>query len=277
MRLALAALRLEGSCFFSSLCPISASLVRFWIVDWSIAGPELHKALATYVMDNTEPDDTVLVWGVDTAINFQSGRDSPTPYNHGYPLIVPNEESGENVRQMVKDLERNKPVMIVDTTLRDGDRIPPLHPLLRRLWWFEGGRRDIEQLGPIYRFVESYCHVATEYDGAIIYRCRYPIRTGLPGGVLIDPPVQAAADIWNIWSINTKSRCSASSRARCRPIPPNHSASLDQAGRCNITKQTNGVEANLHAVFVFTINIFNTIHQENSHNTLTLFTFEGIS
>ena len=98
---------------------------------------------------------------------------------------------------MVKDLERNKPVMIVDTTLRDGDRIPPLHPLLRRLWWFEGGRRDIEQLGPIYRFVESYCHVATEYDGAIIYRCRYPIRTGLPGGVLIDPPVQAAAEIWN--------------------------------------------------------------------------------
>ncbi len=196
VRLAFAALRLEMVVFLI-VVPIGASLVRFWMADWSIAGPELHKALATYVMDNTEPGDTVLVWGVDTAINFQSGRDSPTPYNHGYPLIVPNEESGDNVRQMVKDLERNKPVMIVDTTLRDGDRIPPLHPLLRRLWWFEGGRRDIEQLGPIYRFVESYCHVATEYDGAIIYRCRYPIRTGLPGGVLIDPPVQAAAEIWN--------------------------------------------------------------------------------
>ena len=196
VRLAFAALRLELIVFFI-IVPIIASLVRFWMADWSIAGPERHKALATYVIENTEPGDTVLVWGVDTAINFQSRRDSPTPYNHGYPLIVPNQESGENVRQMVKDLEHNKPVMIVDTTLRDGDRIPPLHPVLRRIWWFEGGRRDIEQLDPIYRFVESYCHVATEYDGAIIYRCRYPIRTALPGGVLIDPPVQAAAEIWN--------------------------------------------------------------------------------
>ena len=55
----------------------------------------------------------------------------------------------------------------------------------------------MERLDPIYRFVESYCHVATEYDGAIIYRCHYPIRTGLPGSVLIDPPIQAAATIWN--------------------------------------------------------------------------------
>jgi hypothetical protein len=196
VRLAFAALRVELIVFFI-VVPIIASLLRFWGAGWDVVGPERITPLAAYVKDNTESGDTVLVWGVDTAINFQSGRDSPTSYNHGYPLIVPNEESEENVRQMVKDLERNKPVMIVDTTLRDGNRVPPLHPLLRRIWWFEGGRRDIERLDPIYRFVESYCHVATEYDGAIIYRCRYPIRTGIPGGVLIDPPIQAAATIWN--------------------------------------------------------------------------------
>jgi 4-amino-4-deoxy-L-arabinose transferase-like glycosyltransferase len=196
VRLVFAALRLELIVFFI-VVPIVASLIRFWVAGWDVVGPERITPLATYVMENTEPGDGVLVWGADTAINFQSGRDSPTPYNYGYPLIVPNEESGENVRQMVKDLERNKPVMIVDTTLRDGNRIPPLHPLLRQLWWFEGGRRDTERLDPIYRFVESYCHVATEYDGAVIYRCRYPIRTGVPGGVLIDPPIQAAATIWN--------------------------------------------------------------------------------
>jgi 4-amino-4-deoxy-L-arabinose transferase-like glycosyltransferase len=196
IRLGVAALRLElVACFI--MVPVVASLVRFWMADWSITGPERHKSLATYVTENTDLDDTVLVWGVDTAINFQSGRNSPTAYNYGYPLVVPDEESGENIRKMVKDLERNKPVMIVDTTLRDGDRIPPLNPLLRQLWWIEGGRRDIERLDPIYRFVESYCHVATEYDRAIIYRCRYPVRTGLPVAPLIDPPAQAAVDFWN--------------------------------------------------------------------------------
>jgi 4-amino-4-deoxy-L-arabinose transferase-like glycosyltransferase len=196
MRLGVAALRLELiACFI--MVPIVASGVRFWMADWSIVGPARREPLAVYVAKNTEPGDSVLVWGVDTTINFQSGRDSPTSYNHGYPLVVPDEESGENVRQMVKDLERNKPVMIVDTTLRDGDRIPPLNPVLRRLWWFDGGRRDIERLDPIYRFVESYCHVATEYDGAIIYRCRYPVHTGLPGAPLIDPPVQAVVNFWS--------------------------------------------------------------------------------
>ncbi len=198
VRLAVAALRLE-LVFLFILVPIIASVVRFWMVNWDIAGPEKQKSLATYVAENTDPDDTVLVWGVDTTINFQSGRMSPTQYNHGYPLIVPDEESEQNVEEMVHDLEENKPVMIIDTTLRDGDRVPPLHPLLRELWFVEGGRRDTERLDPIYRFVESYCHIATEYDGAVIYRCRYPVKTGLPGvDVLIDPPADAAVHIWNI-------------------------------------------------------------------------------
>lgn len=195
-RLAIAALHL-GLVFGFVMVPIVASLVRFWMADWSFTGPERHKSLATYVAENTDPDDTVLIWGVDTAINFQSERNSPTAYNHGYPLVVPDEESEENIRQMVKDLERRKPVMIVDTTLRDGDRIPPLHPLLRQLWWIEGGRHDVERLDPIYRFVESYCHIATEYDRAIIYRCRYPVRIDLPIAPLITPPAQAAVDFWN--------------------------------------------------------------------------------
>ena len=152
--------------------PLVASVVRFWQANWQIAGPAQQRDLAAYVIEHTNPEDMVLVWGAATVINFQSGRKSPTRYHYGYPLIVP-DYSDEAILEFVQELETNQPVMIVDTTMRDGYRVPPLDPVRRQQWWAEGGRRDTANLAPIYRFVAAHCRIVDEVDEAAIYRCTY--------------------------------------------------------------------------------------------------------
>jgi hypothetical protein len=171
-RLGVTILRLEVILLFA-LVPIIASVGRFWMADWTLFGPERHKPLAVYVAEHTDPGDFVLVWGVDVVIHFQSGRNSPTAYHHGYPLIVPGDTARQRIAQVIADLNRRRPVMIVDTTRRDGDRIPPLDPAQRQQWWADGGRRDTENLDPIYQFVAAHCRMVTIYDQATIYRCIY--------------------------------------------------------------------------------------------------------
>lgn len=153
--------------------PLSASLVSFWHANWNIIGPERKPDIAQYVIEHTLIDDTVLVWGAATAINFQSGRKSPTQFHYAYPLIVPDYTTEEVIDEMVKDLRRNMPVLVVDTTLRDGDRIPPLDPARRRLWWMEGGRRDTADLAPIFQFVAGNCRIERTIEEVAIYRCYY--------------------------------------------------------------------------------------------------------
>ncbi|MCD4686956.1 MAG: hypothetical protein K8S97_13580, partial [Anaerolineae bacterium] len=117
--------------------------------------------------------DTVLVWGAATTINFQSGRKSPTQFHYGYPLIVPDYTTDEVIEELILDLRTNMPVLVVDTTLRDGLRIPPIDEVHREQWWADGGRRDTVNLAPIYRFVDHNCRLQAEFEDAMIYRCFY--------------------------------------------------------------------------------------------------------
>ena len=151
---------------------IGGTIYRLWTVDWEIAGPVRNKTLTEYVMENTTPEDTVLVWGATTAINFQSDRNSPMPYHYGYPLIVPGYTTEEEIWQIARDLEMNLPTLILDSTMIDGDRIPPLDPDRRREWWAMGGRRDVANLGPIYQLVAKYCTFVQEIEQTAIYRCQ---------------------------------------------------------------------------------------------------------
>lgn len=151
---------------------IGGTVYRLSTVDWAIAGPVRNKTLTEYVMENTTPEDTVLVWGATTAINFQSDRNSPMPYHYGYPLIVPGYTTEEEIWQIARDLEMNMPTLILDSTMVDGDRIPPLDPDRRREWWAMGGRRDVANLGPIYQLVAKYCTFVREVEQTAIYRCQ---------------------------------------------------------------------------------------------------------
>jgi len=183
---------------------LGASLFRFYMVNWDIAGPERERDVVAYVMEHTEPDQTVLVWGVDTVINFQSGRDSPTEYTYGYPLVVPGYTTDEDIQDVVHDLERNRPALIIDTTLRDGDRVPPLDPVRREQWWAAGGRQDIVNLDPIFNFVSAHCRTINEIDQAVIYHCRYQLAGDGPFNSVAEPFVEGMDTFWGNLGIDVK-------------------------------------------------------------------------
>jgi hypothetical protein len=153
------------------LIPLGSSIARFWLADWHIIGPARTDEIAAYVADHTDSGDFVWVWGANTRVNFQSGRDSPTQYTYAYPLIVPGDLSGKRITEVIADLSANPPVMIVDSTLIDGDRVPPLDPVRRAAWWDSGGRRDVANLEPIYQYVADHCVLSEEIERVAIYRC----------------------------------------------------------------------------------------------------------
>lgn len=152
--------------------PLAGTLVRLWLVDWDVTGPTRHMTLTEYVLENTEPEDYVLVWGASTAINFEAERNSPVSYHYGYPLIVPGYTTPEQIEEIVGQLAASLPLLIVDTTLRDGIRIPPLDAERRKKWWEMGGRQDVADLDLLFDFVADHCEYVTEVDEAAIYTCQ---------------------------------------------------------------------------------------------------------
>ena len=133
-------------------------------------GPRLDP-LAVYVAQTTAPDETVLIWGASTGINFQSGRRSPTQFTYGYPLVVPDYTTPQDIADFLDDLRRAQPVMIVDTTRSDGRRVPPLDADYRAEWIADGGRADTYDLSSIFAFVAAHCEIAEEIEVDVVYRC----------------------------------------------------------------------------------------------------------
>ena len=168
---------------FNAIIFFVAVLIELlWAGTGSIFGPTQVPAPADYVINHTKANDTVLVWGASSDINFLSQRDSPTKFHYGYPLIVPDETTDEQVQELIDDLLLNQPALIVDTTVEDGNRIPPLDPLTREVWKDNGGRLDVENLAPVFAFVDTYCYVEARMDEIMFYRCDYTRLSEAPPG-----------------------------------------------------------------------------------------------
>jgi hypothetical protein len=78
---------------------------------------QLTTATVEYIQSATLPSDYVLLWGDQALINFASGRDSPTRFVHQKALFRSGYASPQLSQEMLNDLERKKPVLIIDTRL----------------------------------------------------------------------------------------------------------------------------------------------------------------
>lgn len=122
-----------------------------------------------YIQQNTRPGDTILMWGSQTGLYFLSGRESASRYVHQVPLISPQYATPQRIGEFLQDIQKNKPVLIVDT----------------RQGWFPlpytaGGPAACAQvqpsylpgMEPVYRYIcANYVPVATiGPDSWIIYR-----------------------------------------------------------------------------------------------------------
>ncbi len=81
---------------------------------------------ADYLRRQTDPHDTVQVWGFETLINVLSSRRPPTRFGFNYPMIVaPETEFSRRYRQEFLDgLKKRPPAYIVVATADRNDLMP---------------------------------------------------------------------------------------------------------------------------------------------------------
>ena len=72
--------------------------------------------IITTVLNNTNDNDYVLVWGAETTINFLSKRESPSKYVYQYPLLTAHYQKPEMIEQFYREIIINKPLLIIDTS-----------------------------------------------------------------------------------------------------------------------------------------------------------------
>lgn len=77
---------------------------------------DIQRTLAIeYVRSHTAEDDPVLAWGAETVINLMTGRPSPTRFVYQYPLYTRGYTQPALFEELVADLEKNPPKLIIDT------------------------------------------------------------------------------------------------------------------------------------------------------------------
>lgn len=137
-----------------------------------VFGPALQDPLASYLEETTSPDDTVLVWGASSGINFQSQHRSPTPYAFAYPLLPPM-YAAPRAEEVVSSLRESNSYIVDITMYEDPMWVPPLDEEQREVWIAKGGRADVVGLEALYEYVTESCPV---FDNSMpevtIYKCQ---------------------------------------------------------------------------------------------------------
>ena len=134
-------------------------------------GVELINPVALYVRQNSQADDTLLVWGVDGGINFQAQRDAPTPYVY-YPLLVDSSYSVSMADQFYKDLVTRRPAYIVDIYARNYDNILSLDPAIRaeQVAAGKGWGLAPKNISDVFAFVEKNYFLEKKIGKALIFK-----------------------------------------------------------------------------------------------------------
>jgi len=135
------------------------------------------RGAAAYVAANSRAEDTVFIWGAHTEILFLAQRLAPTRYVYQYaPLYTRGYSTPARVADLLADLERNRPVLILDASL-ESPVTPPLDGAAFRTWISP----DIQYTPPpemadVIGFIEkSYERAGTEpATGWPVWRLRAP-------------------------------------------------------------------------------------------------------
>jgi hypothetical protein len=133
-------------------------------------GIELVHPVAQYIRDNTEPTDTVLVWGAQPYINLLAHRDSPTGIIF-YPQLARSPFTDELNARFYQDLVGNRPVLIADMVNPDNDTIPFIDPVQREVQEQRLKRFDPPfNMDQVFDFIHSNYHLEDTIQGVAIYR-----------------------------------------------------------------------------------------------------------
>ncbi len=95
---------------------------------------DLRAQTIDALRQNTQPDDTLLIWGNEPMVNVLSERRSPTRVFEQLPLFVPvNPREQAPFVALANEINANRPAYVLDTST-GGDRVPPIDPDRRKIW-----------------------------------------------------------------------------------------------------------------------------------------------
>ena len=90
--------------------PTRSTLTSFW--KYVFTGGTKPDELDQYILENSQPSQSVLVWSVHPNINFQTGRRSPTRYAFILPLLMQTPVTATMYQQFLQDLAADPPALI---------------------------------------------------------------------------------------------------------------------------------------------------------------------
>jgi hypothetical protein len=139
--------------------------------------PGRFSAAASYVAENSRPADTVFIWGAHAEVLFLAHRLSPTRYVYQYgALYTRGYAAPARVDELLADLERGRPVLILDAS-RESFVTPPLDPVGFRAWTSPDAQyQPLLELQRVIDFiVANYDRAGTEpATGWPLWRLRAP-------------------------------------------------------------------------------------------------------
>ena len=102
--------------------------------------------IANFIVEHTEPDDRIAVIGSEPQLYFYTHRRAATGFLYTYALMEPHRYALDMHKQMIAEIERNRPAILVivkvKTSWLASERSEDL--ILR---WAEGYKRDFERVG----------------------------------------------------------------------------------------------------------------------------------
>lgn len=122
---------------------------------------------ARFIEANTAKEETIYVWGAETAVYFLSGRKSASRYVYLYPLLAPGYSSPRQTNELLQDLKTQKPRYILDASATN-EQVPPLQEGLPHQE--KGAMYAHDDLAPVRRFIIRQYRPQTRIDEWIVYR-----------------------------------------------------------------------------------------------------------
>lgn len=133
------------------------------------------QRVVAVVREQTQPGDSVLIWGAQPLINFMANRPEPSRYFFHSPLFMQGYASESVFATFLDDLRANPPPLIIDTAITDRG-FGPLDPERRAIWMREVNGRDpaitaIPEIDVIYDyFAAHYERIGAFSFGWDVYR-----------------------------------------------------------------------------------------------------------
>lgn len=138
---------------------------------------ERFGRVASYVAANSRADETVFIWGSHALVLVLADRLSPTRFVFQYgPLYTRGYSTPAHVDQLLADLQRNRPVLILDAST-EGFITPPLDSVKFPTWTsLDIQYTALPETAKVIAFIEAtYVRAGTEpTTGWPVWRLRAP-------------------------------------------------------------------------------------------------------